>query len=135
MSGKRRLKADAPRLLGKHDGEAGRAFRRHYDGLEAELGPFRSHLLRFEAARVAVAGVNLEAATRALATARRARESGKGRRPSPRDLERLSRRQGLADATYSQALDKLRALARADGASRRDPLDDVRRAVEAANRT
>jgi hypothetical protein len=110
MGGRRALQAGAPRLLGRHDGLAGRAYRRAFAALDAEWGPFTSPLLRLEAGRVAAAWVNLEAATRALATARRDRERGKGRRPSLIQIERLSRRQGLADASYSQALDKLRAL-------------------------
>jgi hypothetical protein len=68
-------------------------------------------LTRLEAGRVAVAWVNFAAATRALTAARREREQGKGRRPSAQTIERLSRRQGLADASYSQALGKLRELA------------------------
>ncbi len=126
MGGRRRLKAHAPRLLGRHDGQDGRAYRRAYDSLEADLGPFTSRLTRFEAGRVAVTMLNLEIATRALAAARRARESGRGRRPGPRDLERLARRQGLADQSYTQALDKLRELARGNGHGR-DPLADLLR--------
>ena len=127
MGGRRRLKAGAPRLLGRHDGPSGRAYRRGYDALEADLGSFASELVRFEAGRVAVAMLNLETAIRALAAARRARESGKGRRPGPRDLERLARRQGLADATYSQALDKLRELARGNSHGRPvfDPVAEI----------
>ncbi|MBI4346857.1 MAG: hypothetical protein HY553_08375 [Elusimicrobia bacterium] len=134
MSGKRRLKANAPRLLGRHDGPDGRAYRRAYDALEADLGPFASELVRFEAGRAAVTMVNLEGATKAQAAARRARESGKGRRPGPRDLERLARRQGLADATYSQALDKLRELAQRNGHPRggRAPLTSDRLLAELA---
>lgn len=115
MGGRRRLKGDAPRLLGRHDGPAGRAYRRAYDALAQEFGPFPSPLLRFEAGRVAVAMLNLEYASTALAAARRLRERGKGRRPSPREIERLSRRQGLADASYSAALARLRELAGRDG--------------------
>jgi hypothetical protein len=110
MGGRRPLKAGAVRLLGKHDGASGRAFRRAYDALVTEYGPF-TPLGCLEASRVAVAWVNLEAATRALEAARAARERGKGRRPSTRDVERAARRQGLADQSYSQGLDKLRALA------------------------
>ncbi len=118
MSGKRRLKAHAPRLLGRHDGTAGRAFRRAYDALEADLGPFASDLVRFEAGRTAVAMVNLETATHALAAARRERERGKGRRPGSRDVERLARRQGLADQSYGAAVARLETLA-----GERKPLD------------
>lgn len=60
MGGRRRLKAGAPRLLGRHDGTAGRAFRRAYDALAVELGPFTSPLLRLEAGRVAAAWVALK---------------------------------------------------------------------------
>jgi hypothetical protein len=67
-------------------------------------------LARLEAGRVAVAWTNLEAATESLEAARRARETGKGRRPSPRTIEGLARRQGLADTSYAAALDKLREL-------------------------
>lgn len=128
MPGRHRLKAGAVRLLGRHDGEDGRAFRACYDALVAELGSFDRPLLRLEASRVAVAWTHLVTATRALAAARRAREQGKGRRPSAREIERLSRRQGLADATYSQALDKL--LVKQDGRGQGDPLAAVRAAVE-----
>ena len=116
--GRHRLTAGAPRLLGRHDGAAGRAFRRYYDALAGELGPFRP-LVRLEAGRVAVLGVLLEAATHALMAARRDRETGRGRRPSVAALERLARRQGLADASYAAALDKLRALV-GDRPRRRD---------------
>jgi hypothetical protein len=110
MGGRRRLRADAPRLLGRHDGAAGRAYRRAYDTLAAELGPLTSSLLRFEGGRAALAMVNLEVASAALAAARRAREQGRGRRPSPREIERLQRRQALQDQTYSATVDRLRDL-------------------------
>lgn len=110
MGGKRRLKADAPRLLGRHDGRDGQRYRRAYAALAEEFGPFTSALLRFEAGRTAVAMVNLTLATEALATARRARDRGKGRRPSPREIERLARRQGVSDASYSAAVAHLREL-------------------------
>jgi hypothetical protein len=109
------LKARAPRLLGKHGGRDGRAYRRAYDALLLEYGPFDRPLLRLEAGRVSVAWMNVEIATRALVTARRARERGRGRRPSVQAVERLAKRQGLADASYSQALDKLRELVQANG--------------------
>lgn len=115
MPSRRPLKGGAPRLLGKHDGMPGRAYRRFYDALEAELGPFPNGLLRFEAGRVAVCMTNLEASTRALAAARRAREQGRGRRPNAQQIERLARRQGLADLTYSQAINHLRELTARNG--------------------
>lgn len=76
--GRKSLARGAPRLLGRHDEREGRAFARAYAALEESYGPFPTKLLRFEAGRTAVAMVNLEAATRALATARREREWGRG---------------------------------------------------------
>ncbi len=110
MGGRRPLKAGAPRLLGRHGGAQGRAYRRSYDAMAAEFD-LASPLLRLEAGRVAAAWVNLEATTQALAAARRLRAEGRGRRPSPREIEKLSRRQGLADGSYAQALGQLRTLA------------------------
>ena len=109
MGGKRRLSAGAPRLLGSHSGSRGRSYRRSYSALAAEFD-LTSPLAKLEAGRVAVAWTNLEAATESLEAARRAREEGRGRRPSPRTLERLARRQGLADTSYAQALNQLREL-------------------------
>ena len=109
MGGRGRLRAGAPRLLGRHDGTRGRAYRRAYNALAAEFD-LGSALARLEAGRTAVAWTNLEAATESLEAARRAREEGRGRRPSPRAIERLARRQGLANADYSQALNQLREL-------------------------
>lgn len=103
------LKGGAPRLLDSHGGAAGKAYRRAYDALEADLGPFTA-LGRMEAGRCAAAWVELEAATRALTAARRKRLDGKGRRPNVQLIEKLARRQGLADSTFSQALDKLKEL-------------------------
>src|SRR5262245_29840553 len=97
MSGRRRLSQGNrgfSRVLGRAGAEA------RLDGL-----------LRLEAGRVCVAWVQFRAATEALQGARRTRRDRKGRRPGGRELERLSRRQGLADATYNQALDRFRELA------------------------
>jgi hypothetical protein len=58
--------------------------------------------------------INLQSATRALVAARRARDRGRGRRPSAQAIERLSRRRALQDMSYSQALDRLRDLVRAN---------------------
>lgn len=114
MAGRRRLKGGAVRLLGKHDGASGRAFRRVFDALAHEFA-LSTPLARLEASRVAVAWVNLEAATVALEVARHARANGRGRRPGSREIERAARRQGLADTSYSQALDKLRELVKGNG--------------------
>jgi hypothetical protein len=90
-------------------GSKGFTFRRCYDALAEELGLF-TRLQALEASRVAVAWVNFEAASRALAAARHARMNGRGRRPNVQAIERLARRQGLADQSYAQALAALREL-------------------------
>ena len=109
MGGRRGLRAGAPRLLGKHDGTRGRAYRRCYAAL-AEQFDLSSRLAKLEAGRVAVAWVSFEDATKTLEAARRGLEGKRRERGAARSLERLARRQGLADASYSQALDKLRAM-------------------------
>ena len=103
------LKGGATRLLGKHQGKPGRAFRLCFDAL-GETFDLSTKLARLEASRVALAWVNVIEASQELQNLRRRRSTGSGRRPSVRDIERAARRQGLADASYSQALDKLRAL-------------------------
>ena len=101
------LKNGAPRLLGHHGDRAGRRYRAVYDTLEGDLGPF-TPLQRLEAGRVAVAYLQLEASTQALVAAQRKREHGRGRRPNVQAIERLARRQGLADGSYSTALERLK---------------------------
>ena len=59
---------------------------------------------------MALLWVQLQAASHALIQAQRARRTGKGRRPSVQQVERLARRQGLADGSYAQGLAKLREL-------------------------
>src|SRR5262249_45370951 len=114
----RRLPGGLPRLLANHNTLEGRQLRRAYHALESECGPFTSDTLRFQAGRVALLEVNLTASSRALDAARRARATGKGRRPSERRIERLARRVGLDDGSYQAALDKLRELS----AARRKPV-------------
>jgi hypothetical protein len=98
-------------MLGKHHGADGRAYRRAWEALCLEFGhPEPKSLTRLEMGRVCVCWTALEAATESLANARQARAEGKGRRPSDRDIERLARRQGLADSSYAAALDKLREM-------------------------
>jgi hypothetical protein len=109
MGGRRRLRAGAPRLLGLHGGVRGRWYRECWAALLTEYGPLDG-LPRLEAGRVCVEWVQLRTATAALEDARRRAVEGRGRRPGPRELERLARRAGLADASYGQGLDKLAAL-------------------------
>jgi hypothetical protein len=125
MAGRRPLKGRAPRLLGFHGGAEGKAYRRGYDALEMQYGPFSSELLRFEAGRVAVARMQLERATMELTKAQRDRRCGKGRRPNLQQIERLARRQGLADQTYVSALKRLEELAEQQRSA--DPLSALLR--------
>jgi hypothetical protein len=113
MPGKRPLKRGAYRLLGHHGGVEGKAFRRFYDALEAAYGPFSTALVRFEASRTAVAAVQVERTTRELVAAQRKRRIGRGRKPNERQVERLARRQGLADGSYAAAVKRLEELTRA----------------------
>jgi hypothetical protein len=95
-------------MLGRHDGAEGAVYRRAWHAVTGEYGqPARNSLLALEMGRVALAYANLIAATEALSAARRMRATGKGRRPAPRAIERLSRRCGLADRTYAEARGKL----------------------------
>lgn len=110
MGGRRRLAADRPRTRDRADGPEAPLERRTWDGLRTEFNLTRP-LARLLAARVIVAVVNADCSTRALAAARRQREQGRGRRPSPRVLERLARRQGLDEATLGQALARLQTTA------------------------
>jgi hypothetical protein len=81
-----------------------------FAALAAEFGPF-SELATLEASRVAALRVSLETSIRALDEARHRRETGRGRRPSRQEAERLARRAGKDDASYQSALDRLRELA------------------------
>ncbi len=120
MGGKAPLKAYAPRLLGNHEGKPGRAYRRYFDALAREFGPFESDIMRYEAGRAAVAMMNLDAATKVLADARRRRESSRGRKPSMREISALSRRQALQDRTCDERIDRLREL------TKKKPMDLAR---------
>ena len=115
MPGKRPLKSQAPRLLGYHGGAEGKAYRRAYDALGTELGPFRNEYVRYEAGRVAIARMQFERATRELVFMQRQRRQGRGRRPNLQQIERLARRQGLADGSYAQAIRRLEELVSRDG--------------------
>jgi hypothetical protein len=96
-------------MLGHHGGADGKAFRRCFDALTEQYGPLTA-LARLEASRAAAAWVRLMAATRALEAARRARPRRTKDRLTPREMERLSRRVGLEDGSYAQAVARLAAL-------------------------
>jgi hypothetical protein len=113
--GRRRLKADAPRMLGRHDGTDGRSYRRAWAALTADFGtPGAFTLLRLEMGRVAAGWARYEAAQRVWADARRDSEAPprKGvRRPSVAEINRLAKRVALEEGSYTAGLDRLRDLA------------------------
>jgi hypothetical protein len=110
MGGRRRLRAERPRVHSREDGRTGLIGRSVWAALREEYDVRRGLALEL-ARRVIAAAVNADHSTRVLEAARRARMTGTGRRPSPRDIERLARRQGLDEAAYGQALAQLRELA------------------------
>ena len=111
MGGRSPLSAGQPRVLGRHDGWQGAIFRRAWRALVAEFGlPPSGSLLHLEMGRVAGLYVTQEAATRRLADARRARATGRGRRPSESEILRLETRVGLTDVSFVAGLDRLREL-------------------------
>ena len=110
MPGRNFLKDGAPRLLGNHGGREGKAYRKAYDALLVAYGPFLTDHVCFEAGRVALARMQLEHWSRELALLQRKRRYGRGRRPNDRQVERIARRQGLADGTYVNAVRRLEEL-------------------------
>ena len=115
MAGKRALKGGVPRVFGNHLSHDGRSYSRAYQDLEIAFGPFTSNHVKFEASRVAVLRLQWEHWTKELATAQGKRRNGRGRRPSPREVERLARRQGLADGSYAAALQRFEGLVKRTG--------------------
>jgi hypothetical protein len=114
MSSPGRLKGGIPRLLGRHDGATGRAYRAFYGALVKDLGPFDAgSLLAYQAGQVAVAWLSFVAATEAITEARRKRDTDRGRRPSARGIDRLQHRQQVANRDYSEALASLREAVKA----------------------
>jgi hypothetical protein len=110
MGGKSPLKIGAPRVFGNHLSRDGRRYSRAYADLEAAFGPFTSSHVKFEAARVAVLRLQWEHWTEELAAAQGKRRTGRGRRPNERQVERLARRQGLADQSYGTAIGRFEDL-------------------------
>jgi hypothetical protein len=68
-------------------------------------------ILRREAERVAFLGVRATEGNRAWAELVEQRRTGRGRRPSPRMIERARRAAALDDNSYQLAADRLRELA------------------------
>src|SRR5262249_48340091 len=96
--------------LDNHHTPEGRLYRRIYDALKREHGPFDSETVRFQAGRVSAFEVNLTASAQALDAAQRQRAKARGRPPSERRIERLSGRVGLDDAGDQPALECLREM-------------------------
>jgi hypothetical protein len=96
-------------MLADHGDVTGKAWRRAYDALESEFGPF-TPFQRMEAGRCAAAWIEYEATTLALSDARTKRRTGKGRRPNEVFIMRLAKRQGLSDRSYADAVQRLRDL-------------------------
>ena len=119
MRGLHRLRDGAPRLLASHAGAAGKRYRECWVALLQEFGELGG-LRRLEAGRVCSLWVQWRASMDAWHRAQRAREKARGRTHSVAAVERLARRAGLADGSYSQALDRLRLLVAAT-ASKRKP--------------
>lgn len=112
MSGRRRLRAGQPRLLGKHHGAAGAAFRRWWAALCSELGePARGSLIAMEMGRTVLALMRAETSARSMIEAQHQRDTGRGRRPSAGLVNRLVKRAALDEGSASAMLDRLRTLA------------------------
>lgn len=109
----RALRSGAPRMLGKHDGAAGRIYQAHYRALEEQHGPFTSPLMRAYAGAAAAWWSQFQMATRDVKRAEDKRARGKGRRPAAADVVREKKRQGLAWGSYEQAAARLELLAKA----------------------
>src|SRR6476619_1896089 len=101
----RKLVSGAPRVLPNHTTPAGRCYLDAYKALEQRYGPFVDEVARMEASRTAFAWVELQASQLELVQAREKLATAKGRHSTAwnaRAVQRLSKRQGLNDATYCQ---------------------------------
>lgn len=127
MGGRSRLASGFRPWLADHRRADGWQFRRYLRAAEEIVGPLNGSVrLRVEVERYAVAGVTYQQAARAWAEAVAQRETGRGRRPSSRQVERAARRLGLADITLKDATARLEELAGA-----RKPLDLAQRIARA----
>jgi len=106
----RKLVSGAPRVLPNHTTPAGRCYLDAYKALEQRYGPFVDEVARMEASRTAFAWVELQASQLELVQAREKLATAKGRHSTAwnaRAVQRLSKRQGLNDATYVSATRRL----------------------------
>jgi hypothetical protein len=105
---KRRLKGDAPRLLGSHGGPEGAHYRRKYRSLEVDYGPFVSEGLRDEAGDVASARLDYEIASRELSAHRE--DPTHECDASCKVKARLERRKDRRQRVYKTLLQGLKAM-------------------------
>jgi hypothetical protein len=111
MTARHRLQGGLARRFPDHRGTLARAYRADYEALCASLSINGDMILRREAERVAFLGVRAAEANRAWAELVEKRRQGRGRRASPREIERARRAAALDDNSYQVAADRLRELA------------------------
>jgi hypothetical protein len=107
------LRDGVPRILGNHHGRLGRSYRKAYLALAERFGPLPDQVAKMECSRAAAAWVEYEASLQALTAARIKLNGAKGRYAkswSPQAVQRLSKRVGLNDSTYSAAVRRLEEL-------------------------
>src|SRR5215471_16405618 len=110
MPGKARLSGGLARVFPDHRARIARAYRAEFDVLRVTFNLTDPLLLR-EVARVAMLAVRAREANRAWGDLVAERRTGRGRRPSPRQIERARRAAALDDLQYATAADRLRELA------------------------
>jgi hypothetical protein len=118
--------AAAKRSLGNAAGlRDRREYRKCWRALVREYGPpHPKSVVRLAMMRVCARWVAVVAAERMAAEARAKREEGKGRRPSRSLIIQLSKRAGLEDGSYAEALTQLRTLVGKNGHATPDQLLD-----------
>lgn len=109
-SGRPALLNGALRMFREHSGTRAGWFRAGYAGLADRFGPFVDEATRAYASGVAALFVTFRQDTVALDDAVRARQQGRGRRPSASAITRLEKRQGLSWHSYDRALQRLEQL-------------------------
>jgi hypothetical protein len=110
-----------PRVYRDHRTGIGAAYRRVYVAIAREHGPFDpGSLWALQAAQAASLWLSFVAATESLTEARERRASDRGRRPSPRQIDRLEHRQQVASRAFAEALDALKGKTSAAEKERRD---------------
>jgi hypothetical protein len=129
--GRRLLRGGFSVWLPDHRSVEGHTFRRYLQAAEEITGAANGSMhLRVEQRAYAIAGIMHDRAAQTWAELVHARETGKGRKPNLRQVERAARRVGLAALTLKDATARLEALA---GNHQRTPtelLAEVHRAIE-----